>query len=307
MLVHACTLHQLGQGREHRRRIAAAGGRLAGSQADFALSPRETGHGIHQKQHALALVAKVFRDGRGHVRRLGALHRGFVAGGADDDALAPAFPAQFVLQELAHLPAALADQGHHGDIHVGALDQHAHQRGLAPARRREDAHALAFAASQHAVQRPHAQLQRLGNDAAFQGVRRFREHGIELAGLQRAELRLVQRAAQAIQHPAQQARAHRHHVRAAGRNDLGGGRDAVHVADRREQRRVAREAHHLALHFEILAGIAQDADLAHFHRRHHGLDDGADHLRDPPLDAQGRRILERKLHHLGDVIKLAHG
>src|SRR3546814_10396577 len=36
------------------------------------------------------------------------------------------------------------------------------------------------------------------------------------------------------------------------------------------------------------------------------LDNGADHLDDASLDAQGGRIVQGHLHHLGDVAELAH-
>ncbi|MPM23308.1 hypothetical protein SDC9_69779 [bioreactor metagenome] len=93
-------------------------------------------------------------------------------------------------------------------------------------------------------------------------------------------------------------------MRAARGDHLGGRRDAIHVADGREQRGISRKAHHLGFHLEIFAGIAQHAHLAHLHRRHHGLDDGAHHLRDAALDLQDGRVLQRDVHHLGDVVEL---
>ena len=92
---------------------------------------------------------------------------------------------------------------------------------------------------------------------------------------------------------------------AARGNHFGRRGNAVHVADGREQRRIAREAHDLGLHLEVFAGIAQHADFADFDRRHDGADDGAYDLGHAPLDLQHGRVVERELHHLGNVVELA--
>ena len=61
----AGALEQRRQQREHRRRIALRGRRLAGRQADLALRHREARHRVHHQQHVLALVAEVLGDRRG--------------------------------------------------------------------------------------------------------------------------------------------------------------------------------------------------------------------------------------------------
>ena len=76
----AGALEQLRQRREHARRVAAAGRRLADGEADLALRHREPRDRVDQQQHVAALVAE--RLGDRH-RRLGALdarERGLVGG-----------------------------------------------------------------------------------------------------------------------------------------------------------------------------------------------------------------------------------
>ena len=55
-------LKQLGQFGEHGRRIALGGRRLACRQADLALGHRKAGDRIHQAQHILVFIAKIFGD-----------------------------------------------------------------------------------------------------------------------------------------------------------------------------------------------------------------------------------------------------
>ena len=50
---------------------------------------------------------------------------------------------EVVLDELAHLAAALADEGDHVDVGVGVAGDHAEEGGLADAGAGEDADALA--------------------------------------------------------------------------------------------------------------------------------------------------------------------
>ena len=57
-----------------------------------------------------------------------------VVGGADDHhATLQTFGAEAVLQELLHLPAALADQGDHGDVGAGVAGDAAEQGALTDA------------------------------------------------------------------------------------------------------------------------------------------------------------------------------
>ena len=68
----AGALQQARQHGEHRRRVAAGGRRLADRQADLALGHRQAGDRVHHQQHVGALVAEALGDRRGHERRLDA-------------------------------------------------------------------------------------------------------------------------------------------------------------------------------------------------------------------------------------------
>ena len=156
---------QARQHREHRRRVPAGRGRLAGRQADLALRHREAREAVHQQQHVVALVAERLGDaGRGE-RGAQAHQRGFVGGRDDDDRAGEAFGAEVVLDELADLTAALADEREHGDRRFGAAGDHREQRRLADAGTGEDAHALAAAARHERVEGAHAERQRFADHA----------------------------------------------------------------------------------------------------------------------------------------------
>ena len=71
--------------------------------------------------------------------------------------------AQRVLQELAHLAAALADQRDHHRVELRRAGEHREQRRLADARAGEDADALAGAERREEVDDPHAGPDRLGH------------------------------------------------------------------------------------------------------------------------------------------------
>ncbi len=138
---------QLRQQREHRRRVAAGGRRFADGQADLALRHGDPGQAVHQQQHVLALVPEPLGDPGGDEAGAQPDQRRLV--GRGDDHHRPGQPggAQVVLQELAYLPAALADQGHHGDLRLGPARDHRQQAGLAHPGAGEDAHPLAPAAA----------------------------------------------------------------------------------------------------------------------------------------------------------------
>ena len=78
----------------------------------------------------------------------------------DDDRAGEAFGSEVVLDELAHLSAALADQREHRDRRFGAAGDHREQRRLTDAGTGEDAHALPAAARHERVERAHAERQR---------------------------------------------------------------------------------------------------------------------------------------------------
>jgi len=114
-------------------------------------------------------VAEVLRNGSRDKRRLDADKRRRV--GCRDDHDRPPHPlgTQVVLDELAHLAATLANQ--RDDVHVGGrvAGRHAHQRALADAASREDAHALALRAGHQRVYGANAEAERLGQHPSLHG------------------------------------------------------------------------------------------------------------------------------------------
>ncbi len=151
------TLHQAWQRGEHRWRIAAAGGRFTGRQADFALGPGEAGQRVHQQQDAATLIAEILGDAGGDETGLGAFHRRSVGGGDHQHRAAQPLFAEVAFDELADFATAFADQGEYRHIHLGIAHQAGQQGALAAAGGSENAHALAFAAGQQAVDGAHTQ------------------------------------------------------------------------------------------------------------------------------------------------------
>ena len=79
-----------------------------------------------------------------------------------------ALGAEVALDELAHLAAALADQGDHVDVGLGVARDHAEQRRLADAGAGEDAEALALAAGDQGVDGAHPEGHALRDRRALQ-------------------------------------------------------------------------------------------------------------------------------------------
>ena len=108
--------HELGQFRKDRRREAPAGRRLSGRQTDLALGASETGHGIHHQQHALALIAEIFGNGRGRIRGLEPLHGRTVRRGDHEHGFFATFRTDVAFDEFPHFTATFADERQHADI-----------------------------------------------------------------------------------------------------------------------------------------------------------------------------------------------
>ena len=168
----AGALEQPRQQAEDARRVAAGGRRLAGGQADLALGHGDPGEAVHHQHDVAAAVAEPLGDAGGHEGRPQPLDRRGVGGGDDHDRAGQALGAEVVLEELADLAAALADQGDHRDLGVGAAGDHREQAGLADAGAGEDADPLAAAAGHQRVQRPHAETDLPVDPGPLERVRR---------------------------------------------------------------------------------------------------------------------------------------
>ncbi|GJE73392.1 hypothetical protein CHKEEEPN_4957 [Methylorubrum podarium] len=315
MLAGAGALHQAGQAREDGGREAAPGRRLARGQPDLAERAGEAGDRIHHQHDAPAGVAKMLGDGRRGLGRLHPLDRRAIGGRDDEDGAGHALGPEMALDEFAHLAPALADQGDDADIGLRALHDLREQRGLAAAGLAVDAEPLALADGEQPVDdadperhRPLDQLsrERVRGGAAQGPRRRVREVGAPVEG-----------PAAAVEDAPEQAVPHRHLDHAPGRHDLDPARQALDAADRRQQGRLGREAHHLRLEREAAAAVLEAAQLADPHARHHGVDhraDGAGNVaaQGPRLDrarrlAQARQGLGQRRHRaLGIRQRRAH-
>ena len=136
-------LQQFRQFGEDRRRIAARDRRLAGAGRDLAQRVGEAGDRIQHQEHAVALEAEMLGDAHGGVGRAPAHHGALVAGRDDGDGLGHAGGSDRILQEFAHLAAALADQRDDDGVEGVSGGEHGEQRRLADAGAGEDAEALA--------------------------------------------------------------------------------------------------------------------------------------------------------------------
>ena len=173
-------------------------------------------------------------------------HQGRLVGGRHHHHRAgEAGVAEVVLQEFLHLAAAFADQPDHRDIGLHVARQHRQQHRFADAGAGENAHALAAAAGQEGVERPHAEIERRADPAARMRQRRRIAEGIRRRPEQQRPL-AVDRLAERIDHPAEPAGRRPH--RAGNRRDQRPAA-APHAFERRkrhQQRVIAGEADHLA-------------------------------------------------------------
>ncbi len=99
-----------GRRAKHRGWIAARDRRLADGQCNFTLCHGIACQRIHDQQHMLALIAKIFGDSGGIRRTLQAHQRTGVGGCCNDDRTCKTFGAEIMLDEFFHFATALADQ-----------------------------------------------------------------------------------------------------------------------------------------------------------------------------------------------------
>ncbi len=100
-------------------------------------------------------------------------HRAFVAGRDDRDGHI-AVGAETIVDEFAHLAAALADERDHHAVEAFRAGDHAEKRGFSDAGSREDANSLPGADRHEEIDHPHARLDRGFDAGAPQGGRRGR-------------------------------------------------------------------------------------------------------------------------------------
>jgi hypothetical protein len=276
-------LRELG---EHRGRIALGGRRLADGQGDLALRLGETGQGIHQQQHILALVAEMLGDAGGHHGAMQAHQRRVVRRRGHHHGAGQALGAKDVVDEFLYFTTTFADQPHHDHIGVGVLGHHAQQHTLAHAAAGEQAHALATADAEQGIDGAHPHVQRFAHRLATEGV--DVAPGERHMGFHLQRALAVQRIAGAIQDTAQQGRTGRRLADTMGGHHPGIGHQALQVADGHEIEFFAGEAHHLGFDGRTLGG-ADHAASADGRLDTDRLQGQAHHARQAALHQQRRR------------------
>ena len=236
---------------------------------------------------------------------LQALHGGTLRGRHHHHRAFEALLADVVLDELAHLAAAFADQREHVDVGVGVAQQHRQQRALAAARRREDAHALAFAAREQAVEDPEPQAKGRVDDLTPHRVRRIREHRIPFGELKALA---VERLPESVQHLAEEGGSDPDAVVLPRRRHRRIRRDAERRPERCEQDVAAVEAHHLRQRGcpGVAAGVRlQPAKLPDPHAPHEGADHRPGDAHDTPAPTDQRRGAHGVGHPVGNPVRAA--
>jgi hypothetical protein len=279
---------------EHVAGVGLAAGRAAQQQGDLAVGLGLLGEVVEDDQGVLALVHPVLADGRAGVGGDVLEGGGQVGRGADDHGVVEGAVLLQGADELAHRGGLLAD-GHVDalDLLVGApvlalVDDGVQADGaLAGLLVADDQLALAAADVGHGVDRLDTGLQRLLHRLALHHRRRLELQGPGGLGLDVAPA--VQRAAQRVDHPAEEAVAHRHRQHPAGVLDLVALLDPGGVAEDH-----AADLAHVQVegHAEQVAG---ELEQLQGHGRRHALDpgDAVAGLGDPPHLLPGHRRPER--------------
>ncbi len=272
---------------KHRRRISLGRGRLTNRQAHFAPRHGHASHRVHHQQDIFALIAEVLGNGGRHQRTGGSHYGGLVARGNDDDTSLEPFGTQVALDELADLAAAFAQQGNHVHVGRGLPGNHAEGDAFADAATGHDADTLAASHGQESVDGAHPGGERRRDPASLQRMRRISVERVSRRQTDRA-IR-IDRAAQPIEHPADQPVANLGVQRTTERDDFIAGVDPVEIAEWHQHHAAVMKADDLRQH----TGVGADHDAAHFADGH--LDRGAfdnlpDHPGYPSVDGKPGRL-----------------
>src|SRR5690606_24152780 len=280
---------ELRQPGEYRGRIALGRGRLADSEADFALRLREARQRIHDEQHIQSLVAEILGDRRGAPGAVQAHERRIVRRGRHHDRSGAALRPQNALDEFLHLATALADQSDDDDVGARVARHHPEQHALAHAAASEQADTLPAPDGEQCVDGAYADVKRLLYGLAQQRVDRRARESHALRAVERSQS--VERLAGAVDDPAEQPLADSHRFRTDARYHTRIRLEAMDVAGGHEEQTIAGEADDLGLHSsavrsEHLAAVA-DCSLASG-----GFERQPDHPRQHAFDRRRRQTLD---------------
>ena len=303
LLAVAGPLHQLGEGTEGRGRIPARHRGLAHRQADFTPGLHEARQRVHQQQHVLALVAKMFRHSMAGLRRPYPQQRALIGRCRYDHRLGPPRFTQAVIDKFTYLATPFANQPHHHHIGTGITGHHAEQYALADTGPGKQTQSLALARSQQGVDGPHPHIQRFAHPSAQQGVGNRHMPGHRQAGWRRPAVQWPQ---QTVDNAAQQHRRQRQSGAIRAGPHSGAGKQAARRRQRQQQGLLAIQCHYLGFQLAAafgfyLAALAQHQPAAgHFQH-------GAGHFQQPPVHlADAQLIAERGAGLQQTMFKLAH-
>jgi hypothetical protein len=209
----------------------------------------ESRDGVHYQKDGAPGVAEVFGDRGGGEGCPHAHERRFVARGDDHHRAGQTVGSEVVLEEVLDFAAALSDQGDHIHSRGCVACDRAQERGLSDARPGEDAHPLATPQRCKEVYGAYAGVQRLCNSAARERGDRRRVDRARVGVVERTQA--VDRVAQPVHAPAQQAITHRDGLGHLQADDAVAGADA----------RCTRE------HHDNRVRAAETDDLTHQARR----------------------------------------
>ena len=236
-----------------------------------------------------ATPAEPLGDRGGDPGTLQPLQRRLIGRRDDDHRTGQTLGAEVVIDELLHLAAALADQGDHVDVCFTVARDHAQQRALADTRAGEDAHALAEAAGEQAVQSAYTRGQRRANRLATERVRRGVGDSGDARGVERPLA--VDRPRESVDDATEQLLANGNREPATAGKHGGAWSHAMRVGERHQDQPLIAEADDLGGDARATSccplGV-EVADVAERQSEAFDLDAQADDLDDAALEAQAR-------------------
>ena len=207
----------------------------------------------------------------------------------DHHRAAQTFRSECMFDELAHLAAAFADQANYHHVCLGLPRDHAKQHALADAAAGEQAHALAAAQAQHAVDGTHAHIQHADDGLLLHRIDARRMQIQRTLARQGAQS--VERTAQPIDDASVPGRSDLQAAIVRIGDDAGTGDQPGRFAEGHQIRHLVTEAHHARV--QPVAGGGFDAcRLAGLERITSGLQQDARRTAEPAHFAGDRDLVQ---------------
>src|SRR5690606_23096417 len=137
---------------------------------DLALSLRKARQGVHDQQHALALVAEILRDRSRAPRTMQTHQRWIVRRGRHNHGTTQPFRPEDALDEFLHLASTLTDQTDDDHVGAGVPCHHAEQHALANTAAGKQSDTLTAPYREQRIDRAHAHIERFFDRTARQRI-----------------------------------------------------------------------------------------------------------------------------------------